>query len=174
MKPLVKWQRWEEHLASFPKTLDRIVRHTFRSPRRRRMGMAQGHSETAELRRFSSYGVPADVCEGQDNVTVTMEVPGLSEKDLQVELFGNILRVSGERQLERGKKGKNYRVLERSYGAFSRSFTLPSYADTDCVEASYVNGVLTIQAPKRAGLKRTAIAVRAAKVLPEKAGSATA
>ena len=80
----------------------------------------------------------------------------------------------GERNFERDEKGKNYRVMERSYGAFSRSFRLPSYVDPERIDASYADGVLMIQIPKRAEAKPKTIEVKVAGELPKGKAASTA
>ncbi len=73
-----------------------------------------------------------------------VEVPGIDEKDVKVEVENNILTVRGERKLEKDIKGGNFRRKERHYGAFSRSFTLPTILDPDKIEGNYAPAVLTI------------------------------
>jgi HSP20 family protein len=82
-----------------------------------------------------------------------VEVPGIDEKDVKVEVENNVLTVRGERKLEKHTKEENVRRKERHYGAFSRSFTLPTTVDPDKIEANYTHGVLTIDMPKRAEAK---------------------
>jgi HSP20 family protein len=91
---------------------------------------------------------PVDVRETEDAFVVTAELPGLSREDIQITLENNILRVSGERKFERDEKQDNYHRIERSYGAFTRSFALPSQVDADRVQAAFKDGVLTITVPK--------------------------
>jgi HSP20 family protein len=77
------------------------------------------------------------------------DVPGIDEKDLEISFAGNRLTVSGKREAERKQDGETWYAWERSYGAFSRSFTLPDGADADSAEAVLQNGVLTLTLPKR-------------------------
>jgi HSP20 family protein len=76
------------------------------------------------------------------------DLPGVSEKDLEITLTGNRLTVSGKREAETQEDGDTYFTYERSYGSFSRSFTLPEGADADHAEAEIKNGVLTLSVPK--------------------------
>jgi len=94
-----------------------------------------------------------------------VEVPGIDEKDIKVEIENNVLTVRGERKLEKDIKEENFRCKERHYGAFSRSFTLPTTVDPDKIEANYTNRVLTIQMPKRAEAKAKQIKVSVGKAL---------
>src|SRR5207248_6187206 len=81
------------------------------------------------------------------------EVPGINQDDIDVRVENNTLTVRGERKFEKEEKEENFHRIERSYGAFSRAFTLPNTVDTDNVQAEYVNGVLQIRLAKRAEAK---------------------
>ncbi len=80
-------------------------------------------------------------------MVVRVEVPGMDEKDLKVHYEDGLLTISGEREFER-KDDRNYHRIERSYGSFVRSFSLPRSVDADKISASYKNGVLEIEIPK--------------------------
>ena len=111
--------------------------------------------------------VPAvDVYEDEQHVTLNLEVPGLDEKDIDIRLENNQLTVRGERRFENEQKEENFHRIERRYGSFSRSFTLPNTVDTDNVNANYVNGVLKIQLAKRAEAKPKQIKVEVGKAQP--------
>jgi HSP20 family protein len=93
---------------------------------------------------------PVDVAETEKNWTVSVQLPGLSEKDIQVQILGNQLVVSGERKWEDEKKGKEFHRVESQYGSFQRSIALPENArlDPDSIAASYKKGILEITIPK--------------------------
>jgi HSP20 family protein len=111
--------------------------------------------------------VPAvDVYEDEHNVTLSLEVPGLEEKDIDIQMENNQLTVRGERKFETEQKEENFHRIERRYGNFSRSFTLPNTVDTDKVQANYVNGVLKITLAKRAEAKPKQIKVETGKLQP--------
>jgi HSP20 family protein len=94
--------------------------------------------------------VPAvDVHEDGERYLITVEVPGCSKDDVQLEIQDDVLTIRGEKRSERREKKDKVRWLERSYGAFSRSFSLPANADADRVSASFKDGVLSISVPKR-------------------------
>ncbi len=95
-----------------------------------------------------SWAPAVDVAEENDKIIVKVEVPGISEKDLKVTFEDGLLTVSGERQFER-KDERNYHRIERTYGSFVRTFTLPRNVDGSKIAASYVNGVLELEIPKR-------------------------
>jgi HSP20 family protein len=82
-----------------------------------------------------------------------MEVPGIDEKDIDIRLENNTLTVRGERKFEKEEKEENFQRIERRYGAFTRSFTLPNTVDPDSVSADYDKGVLKITLAKRAEAK---------------------
>ncbi len=98
--------------------------------------------------------VPAvDILEKDGNLILRAELPGMNEKDIALKLDGNVLTLSGEKKFENEEKSDNYRKIERSYGSFSRSFTLPETADREKVSADYKNGVLTVTVPLKAEAK---------------------
>jgi HSP20 family protein len=82
--------------------------------------------------------------------SIAVEVPGVSEKDVKVEISGNIMTIRGEKKQEKEEKDKNYYRVERSYGSFQRVLSLPEDADQDDVKAMFNKGVLTIKVPRKA------------------------
>jgi len=102
---------------------------------------------------------PVDVYEDEHSVQLKLEVPGIDEKDLDVKVENNTLTVSGERKFEKEEKEENFRRVERRYGSFTRSFTLPNTVNTEDINAQYNNGVLTIKLAKRAEAKPKQIKV---------------
>jgi HSP20 family protein len=105
--------------------------------------------------------VKLDCVEDAHSIEVTAELPGLTEKDVTVELAGNVLTISGVKSQESERKDKGVTVSERSYGAFSRTIALPSDVDTTKIEASVADGVLKVIAPRKAGAPPKKIAVKA-------------
>lgn len=104
--------------------------------------------------RRGAPSVPAflprfDVKEGRDGFVFKADVPGLKQEDVEITLDGNRLTITGKREAEAHGEGETHFLSERSYGAFTRSFTLPESADTDRLQADLSNGVLTLQVPKR-------------------------
>lgn len=89
-----------------------------------------------------------DVKDAGDALEVTVELPGLSEKDFDVSIEEKTLSITGEKKTEKKRDQDDYRVMERSYGKFARSITLPFEPDADKVKASYEQGVLTLSLPK--------------------------
>src|SRR5499427_2341408 len=107
----------------------------------------------------STFSPAVDVYEDEHNVTLKIEVPGIDEKDIDVRIENNTLTVHGERKFEKEEKEENYRRIERQYGSFTRSFTLPSTVDSDGIHANYEKGVLKIKLAKKAEAKPKQIKV---------------
>ena len=118
------------------------------------------YGDTREEALTTNTFAPAvDVYEDEHNVTLKVEVPGIDEKDIDVRIENNTLTVHGERKFEKEEKEENYRRVERQYGSFTRTFTLPQTVDQDSVQANYDKGVLKIQLAKKAEAKPKQIKV---------------
>jgi HSP20 family protein len=89
-----------------------------------------------------------DVSEDKDNVIVRAEMPGMKKEEVKISIQDNVLTLKGEKKQEKEEKDANYHRIERSYGSFSRSFTLPTAVKADKVKASYKDGMLNITLPK--------------------------
>jgi HSP20 family protein len=101
-----------------------------------------------------------DVHETKDEVALTVDIPGVSEKDVQVSMTGDLLTVKGERRFERDSSPEaNYHRIERLYGKFERSVQVPFPVQTDKIKATYRDGVLTIRLPKAEEVKPREIKV---------------
>jgi HSP20 family protein len=107
----------------------------------------------------TAFAPPVDVYEDEHNVTLKIEVPGIDEKDIDVRIENNTLTVHGERKFEKEEKEENYRRVERQYGSFTRTFTLPNTVNQDSVQADYDKGVLKIKLAKKAEAKPKQIKV---------------
>lgn len=105
-------------------------------------------------RRFGPAAVPAwpsvDVHESEGAYTLTAELPGMEEKDIELNLRDNVLTLSGEKRQERKEEEKGRSYTERSYGRFQRSIPFDTEVDPDKVQAHFKNGVLTVVLPKSA------------------------
>jgi len=111
-------------------------------------------SRTEEKDLISRSWSPAvDIFETENELVLTAEVPGIEDKDIEIKIEDNTLSLKGERKFEKETKEENYHRIERAYGSFYRSFTLPTYIDQDKVRAEHQNGVLKITMPKKAELK---------------------
>ena len=102
---------------------------------------------------------PVDIYEDEHSVTLKVEVPGLDPKDVDVQVENHTLTIKGERKFEKEEKEENFHRIERRYGSFVRSFTLPITVDTENIKADYENGVLKVQLAKRAEAKPKQIKV---------------
>ena len=109
----------------------------------------------------TTFAPPVDIYEDEHNITLKLEVPGIEEKDIDVSVENSTLTVHGERKIEKEEKEENFRRVERQYGSFTRSFTLPSSVDPGQVTAHYDKGVLKIKLAKKAEAKPKQIKVNA-------------
>jgi HSP20 family protein len=107
----------------------------------------------------SAFAPPVDVYEDEHNITLKIEVPGIDEKDIDVRIENNTLTVHGERKFEKEEKEENFRRVERQYGSFTRSFTLPTTVDAEKVSANYDKGILKVTLAKKAEAKPKQIKV---------------
>jgi len=101
-----------------------------------------------------------DVAETEKEVVVTAELPGLTEKDVEVTVADGRLIISGEKRSEREEKDGSYQLLERSYGTFSRVVELPGAVQEDKAAATFKNGVLSVRVPKSGESKARKIAIQ--------------
>jgi HSP20 family protein len=146
MTLLTRWDPLRD-LATMQNRINRFVRESY-SP--------EGPEEALTTTNFAP---PVDIYEDEHNITLKMEVPGIDEKDIDVRIENTTLTVHGERKIEREEKEENFRRVERQYGSFTRSFTLPSSVDTGQVNANYDKGVLKINLAKKAEAKPKQIKV---------------
>lgn len=97
----------------------------------------------------SNFYPRVDISEDENNIYVTAEIPGVDKKDVKVTLQDNILTIEGEKKSEVKDEKKNYYRIERTYGSFCRSLTLPAEVDPDKVKAKFEDGLLKIEAVKK-------------------------
>ena len=102
---------------------------------------------------------PVDIQETTEGYKLHAELPGLTKDDINITLENNVLRLSGERKLEKDVKKETFHRVERTYGAFSRAFALPQQVNAEGVQAAFENGVLTITVPKAEQAKPRKIAI---------------
>ena len=108
----------------------------------------------------TAFVPPVDVYEDEHKIVLKLEVPGMQESDLDIQLENNLLTVKGERKFEKEEKEENFHRIERRYGSFYRSFTVPNTVNSDSIKASYDAGVLKIELEKRAEAKPKQIKVQ--------------
>lgn len=109
-------------------------------------------AEKSEM-KGDSWNPSVDIYETDDELILTAEIPGLDEKDIEIQIEDNTLSLKGERHFAKETKEENYRRIERSYGSFCRSFSLPGHIDQEKIKADHGNGVLKITMPKKKELK---------------------
>src|SRR5437868_15491303 len=119
----------------------------------------QSYGDREEALTTSTFAPAVDVYEDEHNVTLKIEVPGIDEKDIAVRIENNVLTVHGQRNFEKEEKQENFRRVERQYGSFIRTFTLPTTVDAEKVSANYDKGILKIALPKKAEAKPKQIKV---------------
>lgn len=103
----------------------------------------------------------ADIYETTDEFVVNLDLPGVDPKMVDLSVENNVLTIRGQRQFEEKQSKDNFHRIERSYGAFARSFTLSTFVDADKIRASYKNGVLNITLPKAETVKPKRIQIAA-------------
>ena len=116
----------------------------------------------------SNFAPPVDVYEDEHGITLKIEVPGIDEKEIDVSVENNTLTVRGQRRFEKDEKEENFQRVERMYGSFTRSFTLPNTVDLEQVTAHYDKGMLKVRLAKRAEAKPKQIKVNIEKTLEAK------
>jgi HSP20 family protein len=149
MTLLTRWEPFRE-LSTMQDRLNRMNR-LFRESY-----SSEGPEEALTTTNFAP---PVDIYEDEHHITLKLEVPGIDEKDIDVRIEGNALTVHGERKAEKEEKEENFRRIERQYGSFTRSFTLPSSVDLAQISAHYDKGVLKINLAKKAEAKPKQIKV---------------
>jgi HSP20 family protein len=106
----------------------------------------RGQGEDSAL---TTWSPAVDIYETENELVVKADLPDVSEKDIDVRVENNLLTIRGERKFEKSVSEDNYLRVERSYGTFSRSFSLPNAVNAEAIHAEYNNGVLTVTMPKR-------------------------
>jgi HSP20 family protein len=127
---------------------------------------ARGFPSIPTLQPFggtSALVMPSmDVTETDKEIEITAELPGLEEKDLQINVADDRLIIRGEKKAEKEEKDKNYRMVERSYGSFERTLELPKDVDVGAIKATIAKGVLKVMIPKPAPVQAKKIQVNSA------------
>ena len=137
MTVLTRWDPFRE-FSTLQDRMNRLFRESY------------GPEDREESLTTTSFAPPVDVYEDEHNIILKIEVPGIDEKDIDVQLENNTLTVHGERKFEKEEKEENFRRVERRYGSFTRSFTLPATVDSEKVTAHYDKGVLKVNLSKKA------------------------
>jgi HSP20 family protein len=146
---LIRWEPVRE-INSIQQEMNRLFNSFFDTP------AAGGSAGEARTRRW----IPAmDLVERDEHFVLKVDLPGLTQEDVKVELEDNVLSISGERKQEEEHRADGYYRLERAFGAFSRSLTLPEGIDPEAVTAKFDNGVLEVSVPKPEERKPRRVAI---------------
>jgi HSP20 family protein len=141
---IVRWEPFRE-LSSLQTEMNRLFNAAFDTP-----------AGNGGARRWMP---PMDLVETDEHFVLRADLPGLTESDVNIELEDNVLTVSGDRKAEHEAKGEGFYRVERSFGSFSRSLTLPKGIDPEAVTAAFENGVLEVRVPKPEQRKPRKIAI---------------
>ncbi len=147
---IVRFEPFRE-LMSLQDRLNRLFNESYRP---------QGEDDWA---LGGTWAPAVDIYEHENNIVIKAELPGVDPKDVDIRLDNNVLTVKGERKLDHEVKKESYHRVERSYGAFTRSFTLPTTVDPSGIKAEYKDGVLRVTLPKREEAKPKQIQISVAK-----------
>ena len=114
---------------------------------------------TGEESSLTAWAPAVDIYETEHELVLKADLPDIDPKDLDIRVENNILTIRGERKFEKNVSEENYLRVERSYGSFTRSFTLANTVNSEAIKAAYENGVLTLSIPKREEAKPKQIKV---------------
>jgi HSP20 family protein len=150
---MVRWEPFRD-LFSLQERMNRLFDESYR-------GRSAGSEEDWAL--GGAWAPAVDIYERDGNLVLKAELPGLDPKDVDIRVENNVLTLRGQRKFENEVKRESFHRVERSYGSFSRSFTLPSTVDTDKVKADFKDGVLQVTLPTREEAKPKQIAINVGK-----------
>jgi len=142
---IMRWQPLHE-FDSLRKEMDRLFNDFYRSVSKGEEG-------------FDSVYPLMDVKETKDEFVITAEIPGVSKDDVKISIVNNQLTIKGEKKCEKKENDEKYHRVERAYGSFQRSFTLPNLVDSNKIKASFKDGVLTVILPKKEEVKPKEISI---------------
>lgn len=129
---------------------------------------------------YGSWNPSVDIFEDKENLVLEAELPGMKREDFELSIENNVLTLKGDRKFEKKTEGDNYHRIERGYGTFTRSFTLPQTVTAEGAKAEFQNGILRVLLPKREETKARKIEITGGDAEPKtidtksKAGSANA
>jgi len=151
---IVRWEPFRD-LVSLQDRMNRLFDDSFRGASRN-----AGEDDWA---LGGSWAPAVDIFELEGNIVLKAELPGVDPKDVDVRVENNVLTLRGERKFDSEVKKESYHRVERAYGAFSRSFTLPTVVDTEKIKAEVKDGVLRVTLPKREEAKPKQISISVSK-----------
>jgi HSP20 family protein len=135
MNTITRWDPFRG-LTSLQEQVNRLFEGTF----------PQGRLAEGDL---ATWAPAVDIFEGKDELVAQVDLPGVQEKDIDIRVENNTLTIRGERKFEKSVSEENYLRVERAYGSFTRTFSLPNTINAEAIHAEYRNGVLTVRMPKR-------------------------
>jgi HSP20 family protein len=138
---VIRWTPFRE-LTTMQERMNKLFEDVMKSPYRSEEGLAT-----------PNWAPAVDIFETDKEIVMKAELPEMQEKDIEIKVEDNILILSGERKMEKEVKEENYHRIERAYGSFNRSFTLPRTVDRENIKASYKDGVLKVLLPKKEEVK---------------------
>ena len=147
---IVRWEPFRDVISN-QRDFERFFREAF-SP-----AASEGELSTR------TWAPPVDIYENGDNLVLKAELPGINPDDVEIRVEDNTLYLKGERKFEKEVKEQNYHRVERSYGTFTRTFSLPNSIDSDKVAANFKDGVLTLTMPKKEEAKPKTIKINVSK-----------
>ena len=150
MKSLIPWRRRNREITPFRKDTEDFVGRFFREP------MHFGSGLFSDVNWYPS----ADVSEGEKDIIVKAEIPGVDRKDIDISLDGRFLTIKGEKKHEKEESGEHYHRVESSFGYYHRTIELPANVDSSSVDATYKNGVLKLKLKKVKPVETKTIKVR--------------
>jgi HSP20 family protein len=138
---VIRWTPFRE-LTTMQERMNKLFEDVMKSPHRSDEGLSN-----------PNWAPAVDIYETDKEIVMKAELPEMQEKDIEIKVEDNILILSGERRMEKEVKEENYHRIERAYGSFNRSFTLPRTVDRENIKASYKDGVLKVLLPKKEEVK---------------------
>jgi HSP20 family protein len=138
MNSITRWDPFR-NLSTLQDQVNRLFESSFK-----------GNGATSSL---TAWAPAVDIYETENELVIKADLPDIDEKEIDVRVENHMLTIRGERKFEESVKEDNYLRVERAYGSFSRSFSLPSTVNTEAIQANYKNGVLKVELPKRAESK---------------------
>ncbi len=122
---------------------------------------AAARPEREDEMNLAAWAPPVDIAEEKDRILITAELPGFKEDQIEIQTENGMLTLRGERRFEKESEGRSYHRVERSYGQFVRSFSLPNNVDREKIKADFSDGLLRVELPKREDAKPRTIKITA-------------
>jgi HSP20 family protein len=148
---VVRWEPFRD-LLSLQDRMNRMFDESYR-----------GRSASDDWALGGTWAPAVDIYEHEGNIVLTAELPGVDPKDVDVRVENNVLTLRGERKWSDDVQRESYHRVERAYGSFTRSFTLPNVVDTEKIKADFKEGMLKLVLPKREEAKPKQISINVAK-----------